>query len=363
VNFRGGENTHNSLNNGARMFYIFEADLEKMGFIPGGSAYVRMVQEWGDGPAGDVGTKSHPYWLIASSGEVSFDFDKWWYKQRLFDGRLEFRLGKLLNVVDLIDVNAYAANYLNQFSNQALNYNLTIPAVRSLGAYVRVEPTDWLYALAMAADTDFSQTTCSHGFNGFDTAFGGDAHFLGYWEVGAKAKLQSAHGDLPGNYRLGWWYNPRSKDVFRDTLDGLRAAKQTSGDVGYYVNFDQAVWKENEDPKDHQGLGVFARYGYAHGEMNAINHFWSVGASYLGPLPGRDKDVLGFGMAQSIMSKDLRREVNELADRETVYQLYYAMSVTPWCVISPDLQVVTNPGGDKDARDAFIGGVRVKIDF
>ncbi|GAF99875.1 unnamed protein product, partial [marine sediment metagenome] len=34
-----------------------------------------------------------------------------------------------------------------------------------------------------------------------------------------------------------------------------------------------------------------------------------------------------------------------------------------WCVITPDVQVITNPGGSKDARDALVGGVRVKISF
>ena len=108
---------------------------------------------------------------------------------------------------------------------------------------------------------------------------------------------------------------------------------------------------------------MFGRYGYAHGDVNAVSHFWSTGAQYLGLVPTRDEDVLGFGVAQSIMSKDLREEVNSLADRETVYELYYAIKVTPWCVISPDVQLVTNPGGNKDARDALIGGVRVKIVF
>ncbi len=324
---------------------------------------MRILQEWGDGLRGDVGSIKAPFWLLGSQGEVAFEEDKYWWQQRLFEGKLEFRLGKLLNVVDIVDRNAYAANYLNQFVNEGLNYSLNIPVVRSLGAYVRVEPADWLYVFAMAADADYAATTISHGAGGFDTAFGGEDHFLGYGELGVKSRFASRNGELPGNYRFGLWYNPRSRQVFMDDLGGLRAPRTDSSDVGFYVNFDQMVWKENDDAKDKQGLGVFARYGYAKGDVNAINHFWSVGASYLGPIPSRDKDVLAFGVAQSIMSQDLRDEINPLADRETVYELYYAFEVAPWCVITPDLQVITNPGGNKNARDAFIGGVRVKIVF
>ena len=55
--------------------------------------------------------------------------------------------------------------------------------------------------------------------------------------------------------------------------------------------------------------------------------------------------------------------MNSLADRETVYELYYAIKVTPWCIITPDVQVITNPGGNNDTRDAPVGGVRFKIVF
>ena len=104
-------------------------------------------------------------------------------------------------------------------------------------------------------------------------------------------------------------------------------------------------------------------YGFAHPDVNAINHYWSVGAQYQGLIPSRDKDVLAFGVAQSIMSHTYRNNVNPLADRETVYELYYAIVVTPWLVITPDVQVITNPGGNEDAHDALVGGVRVKIAF
>ena len=43
------------------------------------------------------------------------------------------------------------------------------------------------------------------------------------------------------------------------------------------------------------------------------------------------------------------------------YEVYYALHLTPWCVISPDIQVITNPGGNKNARDALVGGVRVRL--
>ena len=123
------------------------------------------------------------------------------------------------------------------------------------------------------------------------------------------------------------------------------------------------MWKENDKPGDQQGMALFGRYGYAHGDVNRIEHFWATGGQYVGLIPTRNKDTLGFAVGQGIISKDLRGSTRPMADRETVYEWYYAIHLTPWCVVTPDLQVVTNPGGDKDDRDAVVGGLRVRITF
>jgi porin len=182
-------------------------------------------------------------------------------------------------------------------------------------------------------------------------------------EVGFTPKWKSEKGEMPGRYRLGGWYDPRSKTIFRDTLGGRRRAETSVGDTGFYLGFDQMIWKENSDPKDSQGVGLFARYGFAHPDRNRIAHAWEIGTSIKGLLPQRDHDVTGVAVSQGILSKDYRDDVNRLADRETVYELYYAWQVTPWLIISPDLQFITNPGGNETARDAIVGGARVRIIF
>lgn len=361
-NLRGGLNTHNANDTGGRAFHIVEFDFEKMGLWKGGSFFVRGLQTFNNGIRGDVGSLSTPYYLLGSSGDQEVLLDKYWWRQRLFDDRLEFRLGKLLNFTDLFDQNKYADNYLNAFMNQWFNFNPTMPVALGLGAFVKVWPVDWLYAQAAAIDPDADRDYNRRGTGGWHSAFHDDAHFRGYWEIGFLP--QHFFDDaLPGRYAVGWWYDGAPKPIFRDTLGGLRTTKLRNDDVGFYVNIEQMVLKENDDPKDKQGLGVFARYGYAHEEVNRISDFWSLGAAYEGLIPDRDKDVLGFGVAQSILSDTYKREVNRLADRETVYELYYAVAVTPWLTITPDMQVITNPGGNNDARDAWVGGLRIKLVF
>ncbi len=122
------------------------------------------------------------------------------------------------------------------------------------------------------------------------------------------------------------------------------------------------LYKEHpRDDVDDQGLGMFFRYGYANDQANEIEHFWSVGAQYLGLIPTRDEDVLGFGFAQGILSRKLRNL--EGGDRESVYELYYAAQVLPWLAVTPDFQYIVNPGADKDGREAFVAGVRIQMSF
>ena len=361
-NFRGGKNTHNADDFAGRAFYSLEFDFEKMVGLKGATFFIRGIQTWNNGIAPEVGALTSPHYGIAA-GTKEIELDKYWYRQRLFDDKLEFRLGKLVAVGDLFDSNDFAGNYVTQFTNKALYVNSTIPTTKGLGAFVKAWPVDWLYVEGAALDPDADNDYNRRGTSGFETAFHGQDRFQAFWELGLVPKFKTAKGDLIGHYRFGGTYEPRPKQIFRNDWGGARAKMWRGDDVGYYFNFDQLVWKERSDPKDKQGLGVFGRYGYAEPDVNKIEHFWSIGASYQGLVPTRDADVLGFGMAQSIMSHQYRVESAPTADYETVYELYYAIQVTPWCAITPDVQWIAQPGGNDDARDALVGGMRVKISF
>lgn len=360
VNMRGGLETKNGSDFGGSYDHTLELDFGKMKLIPGGSFFFRTKGTYGneisDFDQEKIGALSR---TNGDAGpEEPIFVDKWWYRQRLFDDRLEFRLGKIATAKDLFDVSTIAGSEDKQFLNQALTVNRAIAHRNGLGIYVNAWPTDWLYARAAVVDAQARPRR-----TGFDTAFHGPARFSVFYELGLLPHHISSDWNLTGNYRIGSWYNPATRTIFRDTLGGALSQRTRTGDVGFYVGFDQMVWKESSDPKDKQGLSLFGRYGYAHGDVNRVEHFWSTGTQYAGLIPTRDKDTLGFAVAQSIMSKQFRSQINARADRETVYELYYACHVTPWFVISPDLQVVTNPGGDKDDRDTLVAGLRLRITF
>jgi len=356
-NFRGGLNTHHAHDFSGDLRVNLTFDLDRMGLLDGGLVFIRLKETFNEGVKADAGSLSRTAFVL-DEGDESILVDKWWYRQFLLGKKIEFRIGKLLTPVDLFDNPVYARNPWSQFLNSTLNFNPTVPHTKTLGAYLRIQPVDWFHLHMVAADAYMQQTR-----TGFDTTFHGAAEVNGIWEAVLTPRFSSAHGDLPGNYRFGWWYSGRMKTRFIDDLGGLRAVQIDRGDQGGYLSFDQLVWKENAEAKDTQGIGLFLRYGFADRRFNKIQHFWSFGGQYEGILPGRDRDVLAFGVAQSILSSQYRHNVDARADRETVYELYYRIQVTPWCEITPDIQFITHPGGLKDARDALVGGVRVLINL
>ena len=360
VNMHGGRETKNGSDFAGSYDFNIYLDLEKMNLIPGGSLYFQAKGSFG-GEASDFDREKIGalYKTNQDSGiEEPVWIDKWWWQQKLFDDKLEFVLGRLSTVKDYIDMNKVAGHEDKQFMNNALVRNPTIPHKNGIAAFVKYEPVDWFYVLTLAIDPQaVSRRT------GFDTAFHGSDRIRLFTEAGFVPEFDSSNGGLTGHYRFGMWYEPYAKEVFRDTLGGALADRYRSGDTGYYFGFDQMVWKENNDQKDNQGITVFGRYGFAREDVNRVEHFWAAGGQYLGLIPGRDKDVVAFGVAQAILSDQYRAEVDSKADRETVYELYYACQVTPWCFITPDLQFITNAGGDEDDPNAFVAGLRVRVEL
>jgi len=357
ANLHGGLETKNGHDTAGSYEFNVYLDLEKMNLIDGAEFWIRGKGTWGGDDSDFDKEKIGAFFKTnqdAGSEEPIF-VDKWHYRQYLFDKKLELRIGRMEPVKDLFDRSSVMGHEDKWFLNRALVRNATIPSHKGLGVFLKwkFSKTAYLSAAALDAQAQDRQTN-------FNTAFHDEDWFRYFFELGCTPSLKSKNGDLPGLYRIGTWYDPTRKTKFFDTLGGLRAERHESGDWGFYVGFDQMVWKENDNPKDKQGFSIAARYGYAHGDVNRVDNFWAFGTKYQGLVSGRDKDLFGIGVAQGIMSDQFRR-IHARADRETVYEMYYSYQVTPWLTISPDLQFVTNAGGDKDDDNALVAGIRIRM--
>ena len=79
-----------------------------------------------------------------------------------------------------------------------------------------------------------------------------------------------------------------------------------------------------------------------------------------GSIPGRDRDTWGLGWYLANISDSIEFPVE--LDTEQGVELFYNIAVTPWLHITPDLQVIVDPGGGVGDRDvAIVAGIRAQM--
>src|SRR5205085_623388 len=92
---------------------------------------------------------------------------------------------------------------------------------------------------------------------------------------------------------------------------------------------------------------------------------WSAGMGVGGssPFAWRKYDSFGVGyyyIAFSDVLKDIAPRLLPVRDEHGV-EVFYNVGLTPWCHVTPDLQVVTPVRTRVDT--SLVAGVRLKIDF
>ena len=359
VNMYGGQETENGHDTAGSYELDFYFDLEKLFSIRGATFWIRGKGTWGGDDSDFDREKVGGFFKTNQDADIEEPIfvDKWHWQQFLFDKKIELRFGRQEPVKDLFDTSKVIGHEDHYFMNRALVRNATIPSNKGLAAYANWAVTDDLYVRAAVFDAQARDRQTN-----FNTAFHDEDWFRVYLEAGLTPEFDSQNGELWGHYRAGAWYDPTKKRQFLDTSGGARDQRFESGDCGFYFGFDQKIWKENGEPKDDQGLAVAGRWGVASGEVNTIEQFWAAAVQYIGILPDRDRDTIGVGIGQGILSDESRR-VDPRADRETVYELYYSIVISPWLTISPDFQYITNTGGDKDDPDTAVAGIRVRMNL
>ena len=220
---------------------------------------------------------------------------------------------------------------------------------------------------------------------------------------------------LPGNYRVGAWYHT---DTFSDNrLDRLGLsladprsagiARSRRGNYGAFLSADQNVYVAPgalplggaagtpvsapvgnvEDTATGGGGGappapsgasgaaasVFLRIGVAPDDRNRVPFSLDTGLNFRGLLPSRPKDVFGLAFAYLSLSDSQRGLVRDrnrftgaresLPDHESVLEITYQATLTPWLQIQPDLQYIIHPGGSGRYNDALVLGVRSLLAF
>jgi carbohydrate-selective porin OprB len=142
------------------------------------------------------------------------------------------------------------------------------------------------------------------------------------------------------------WYDPQDKSY----LDGSSRSKQD--DLGFALSFDQKITRKTT---------AFFRYGWADDKVNEVEDFVSFGGQIEGLVEGRDEDVFAVGYVRGLRSPNgLSGEEERQID---LIETYYSVKINDNLIITPNIQLVMDPGGLKGESPATVFGLRFRVTF
>jgi porin len=267
--------------------------------------------------------------------------------------------GGKINTFDDFKQPLTGAGTTNGFMNTSLMLNpvliRTVP-YSSFGAGFAVLE-DMKPTLSFAVfDTNDTPTT-----SGFDSFFDNGVTMV------AQANMYTNFFEMPGRqgmigtYSTGSYTN-LSPSIYYQPGTGVviqSTPKQGSWCLGY--TGEQALYVSPVDPRKY--WGVFGTLGIADDNPSPVHWTASAGLAGSSPFSGRQNDTFGAGYFYTGTSDaltNLAPVLLPLGDEQGV-ELYYNIAVTPWCHITPDLQVL-NPFRQR-VDSSLLVGMRAKIDF
>ncbi len=360
----GGRDTDGAFRYSGSVDLRLKFDTARMGLWPGGLFELHAESTFGDFLNRKVGSPVNDDGLFPLPGDRELMLPHVAFTQALSENFVFF-LGKLDTTVG--DQNEFAwISSKDNFLHSSFRWNpitaRTSP-YSTLGAGFLIV-NDWLQWSFTAYDTEGTPSRA-----GFDTVFEGGTSYA------TEARFTWKPFGLRGHQLFGFVYSDKQfRSLEQDPRIGFdlpggaagqllelsRRLDSESGSWAFYYNFDQYIYTEQEDST--QGIGVFGRFGVSDGEANPIESFYSLGLGGKGVLPGRDDDRCGLGFFYTEWSDVPLAHALDINNAQGV-ELFYNIEVTPWMHITPDLQVLIDPGGVADRDVAIVGGVRVQMSF
>jgi len=320
----------------ADLSLTLELDTGKAGWWENGEFFAHVQGQHGNGitddKVGDVQVLSN------IDADDFFQLSQLWYKHTFPNAWL--KVGKQDSNEDF----AYV-EYGLEFINSSPGFSPTVPLVT-------YPDQDWGLALGIQfADRFETRIGLYQGKPDGGRSIGSTLRNLrGPMALLQQGMTYNLHGHQ-GEIRLGAWWNGSN----HERLDGTGTEPDAAG---FYATWDQSVYKEDpQDTNDPQGVGIFAQLGLSDPDLIEAESYLGIGLQATGLWNGRDEDVLGIGLFQAQLSRDLQTPHR----RETAIELFYKIQIAPQWSLKPELQFIINPGGNGD--DALVIGLRSELAF
>src|SRR5262245_11876858 len=356
---------------GGRGDLTINLDSQKLGLWPGGFFNLELEGNW----ASSVNSSTGALMPVNSSqiypvppGDI-FGVPAWNFAQFL-SPYFGLTLGKFATISNIAgDMNDFAhGKGATQFMNMALNFNpllaFTVPySTLGVGAVVlpTKDPKEAIVTLFVLSANGVATTSGFEDLNGNDIV------------VAGEGRVRTDFFGLTGHQLVGSTF---SNKRFTSIDQRLRSIIETNsltpekGSWNIYYNFDQYLYEPKKGVD--RGVGVFGRLGVSDGNPNFMKFFGSFGVGGKGMFESRPHDQFGWGFYY-INIDNPRLILNtprlqflppnvEFLRNEYGFEWYYNLAITPWALLTPDLQVVR--GAQKDQFSLGRGplGVLPRVD-
>ena len=361
-NPRGGRSQGATAPSSFELSLLF--DLEKISGLKGGSIFVSFSERWGH-------NLSREHIGNTFSTQQIHGFQTWRvldvsYQQKLFDDRVELRLGRFAAMDDFL-VSPYNFGFMqNAFCGNPFGIILSAPGMSAYygtwAALGKVKPTKRSYVMTGIYNGD--PKVRENKYHGVNLSMKGPLFAI----TEAGYQINGLRGDSQrlGNYKLGAWYD-------HSKLTDFESGASKRGSWGYYGLFDQVLVPFGA-PGSNRGFGVFGSATVApDSRFQQLPLFVTAGVSARGLFDARPRDAVSLGVASGYFSEDLKRAQRNgrllgpdggVPDRETITELTYRFDLRKGAYfIQPDLQYITRPGGTDHFKSALVVGAQFGINF
>jgi porin len=314
-------------------------DTGKLGLWPGGFLTAELEGNWSKSVNGNTGAlmPANTNQLFPLPGDNNVALPNLSFAQFL-SHYVGVTAGKF-QTISTGDLNEFAhGKGDSQFFNTAFNFNPVVLVVpySTLGAGAIILPTAdphraVVSVLALSATGKASTT-------GFDELNG--AMFAG------SGRVRTDFFGLSGHQLVGALYSNKQYTSLDQRLGFVienRALEKHDGTWAVFYNFDQFLYETKEDPD--RGVGLFGRFGASEGEPNPAKYFFSAGVGGKGFIPSRSLDQCGIGyyyidVANPTFQRPLSTDTRNFLRSEWGFEAYYNVALTPWLLLTPDIQVI-----------------------
>ena len=335
---------------GGRGDFIVNLDSGKLGLWPGGFFNFEMEGNW----ASAVNPKTGALMPVNSNqlfpvppGDM-FGVSAWNFTQFL-SPYFGLAIGKFATITkNSGDMNEFAhGKGESNFMNMALNANplvaFTVP-YSTLGTGLIVLPTqDPKQALVSVFLMSATGNPTVSGFGDLN-----DDNLV----VVAEGRVRTGFFGVTGHQVLGTTFSNKDftsidQRLNRDVIQNgtLRAEK---GSWNIYYNFDQYLYQPTKGGD--RGVGIFSRFGVADGNPNFMKFFASFGVGGKGMFDSRPNDKFGLGYYFLNINNPTVEgplQTTKLLRDEYGFEAFYNVALTPWLLLTPDLQVIRGAQKDK----------------